>query len=140
MTFIEQLMQRLEAASGDTRAQAAVAAEFVLMARPEPEREPLRSALDAAAVLRWFDEALLREVLDIADHEARKLFEELKALEFVECYRVGEHDRRSVHESARLGWRKQLAHDQPEYFALLSTKVAACFVDDFSPAGRIDWI
>jgi len=140
MAFIEQLMQRLEAASGDTRAQAAVAAEFVLMARPEAEREPLRSALDAAAVLRWFDASLMEKVLEIPDDEARKRFEELKALPFVERYRRSEHDLLNVHESTRLGWRKQLAHEWPERFADLSAKVAACFADDFTPAGRIDWI
>jgi hypothetical protein len=140
MAFIEQLMQRLEAASGDTRAQAAVAAEFVLMTRPEPEREPLRSALDAAAVLRWFDARLMEKVLGIPDDDAWKRFEELKALPFVERYRMGEHDLRNVHESTRLGWRKQLAHEQPEHFAHLSAKVAACFADDLTPAGRIEWI
>jgi hypothetical protein len=140
MAFIEQLMQRLEAASGDTRAQAAVAAEFVLMARPEPEREPLRSALDAAAVLRWFDASLMGKVLRIPDNEARKRFDELKALPFVERYRRGEHDLLNVHESTRLGWRKQFAHERPERFANLSAKAAACFADDSTPAGRIDWI
>jgi hypothetical protein len=140
MALIEQLMQRLEAASGDTRAQAAVAAEFILIARPEPERELLRSALDAAAVLRWFDASLMEKVLGIPDDEARKRFEELKALPFVERYRRGEHDLRNVHESTRLGWRKRLAHERPERFADLSAAAAACFADDFTPAGRIDWI
>jgi hypothetical protein len=47
--LFEHLVQRLNATTGDTQAQAAVAAEFLIMARPEPEREALRSALDAAA-------------------------------------------------------------------------------------------
>jgi tetratricopeptide (TPR) repeat protein len=141
MAFIEKLIHRLNEARGDTRAQAAVAAEFVLMVQPEPERELLRSALDAASVLRWFDVILMAKVLGIPDGEAQKRFEELKALPFVERYRrMGEHDPCNVHESTRLGWRQQLARNQPQDFATLSAKVAEYFADDFTAAGRINWV
>src|ERR1017187_1736424 len=109
MSFIEQLLQGLKAAEGDTRAQAAVAAGFVLQARPEPEREPLREAFDAAAVLRWFDAPLLAGLLDISQDDARCRFEALKSLPFVEPFRLRERDLRNVHESTRLGSRNQRA-------------------------------
>jgi predicted negative regulator of RcsB-dependent stress response len=105
-----------------------------LAARPKPEQEPLRIALDAAAVLHWFGEGLLVKILDIPNDGARKRFEELRALPFVEDYL------RNVHESTRLGWRKQLAHEQPEHFARLSAKAAACFASDVSIVGRVEWI
>jgi hypothetical protein len=89
---------------------------------------------------RWFDDVLLGKVLGITHDEARKRFEELTTLPFVERYRTGEHDLRNIHESTRLGWRKRLAREQPERFVQLSAKLAACFADDFTPAGRIDWI
>ena len=127
-------------AKGDPHALSAFAAEFALGACPKAEQEPLRVALDAAAVLHWFDEGLLVKMLDITDDEARKRFKGLKALPFVERYLRGKHDLRNVHESTRLGWRKQFAHEQPERFADLSAKAAACFADDFTPAGRIEWI
>jgi hypothetical protein len=43
----------------------------LLAARPKAEQKPLRAALDVAAVSRWFDEGLLRRILDIPDDEAR---------------------------------------------------------------------
>ena len=45
-----------------------------------------------------------------------------------------------MHESTRLGWRTHLAQKQPQHFAHLSARAAACFADDFTPAGRLNWI
>ena len=140
MTFFEQLIERLQAAQGDTHAQAAIAAEFGLLARPEAEREPLRAALDAAAVLHWFDASLLAQVLAIPEEDARKRFEVLKPLPFVERYRRGERHLLNIHEATRLGWRKQLAKDAPDRFRVLSAQAAKQFTTDPTPAGRIEWI
>jgi len=76
---IGQLLERLQATVGDTHAQAVVAAEFALMTRPEAERESLHAALDAAAVLRWFDASLLAKVLEIPEEDGWQRFEMLKA-------------------------------------------------------------
>ena len=140
MSFIEQLLQGLKAAEGDTRAQAAVAAGFVLQARPEPEREPLREAFDAAAVLRWFDAPLLAGLLDISQDDARCRFEALKSLPFVEPFRLRERDLRNVHESTRLGWRNQLAQADGPRFRLLSKRASECFAGDESPGGQIECV
>ena len=140
MTFFEQLIERLKATQGDTHAQCAVAAEFLLLAQPEPEREQLRAALDAAAVLRWFDASFLGKMLGIAEADAAKRFDALKALPFVERYRRGEADLRNVHESTRLGWRKELARANCARFRFLSKQAADCFADDATPVGRIEWI
>jgi tetratricopeptide (TPR) repeat protein len=137
---VTELLQRLAETQGDTHAQSALAAEFALSALPEEERESLRSVLDAAAVLRWFDHSLLASVLGISKEEAKHAFEKLKTLPFVERYRTREEDLRNVHESTRLGWRKQLAQKMPERFRALSAAAAAWFAEDLTPAGRIDWI
>src|ERR1039458_10430755 len=96
--LIIEFLERLEQAKGDPHAQSAVAAEFALAARPEAEREPLRAALDAAALLHWFDARLLHKVLGIPEEDAAQRFRALKDLPFVEQYRRGEHDLRNVHE------------------------------------------
>ncbi|MHB9009179.1 MAG: tetratricopeptide repeat protein [Limisphaerales bacterium] len=140
MNFIEQLLARLKATEGDVHAQAAVAAEFVLLSRPETDRQPLREALDAAAVLRWFDASMLARVLAIPEAEAAPRFEVLKSLPFVERYRRGERDLRNVHEATRLGWRKILATDAPDRFRSLSAQAAALFASDPTSAARIEWI
>src|ERR1035441_5383084 len=138
--LVIQFLERLEQAKGDPHAQSAVAAEFALAARPEAEREPLRAALDAAALLHWFDARLLHKVLGIPEEDAVKGFKALKDLPFVEQYRRGEHDLRNVHESTRLGWRKQLAHADGPRFRLLSKQASDCFAADLAPAAQIERI
>lgn len=140
MTLLEEIVQRLAETKGDVSAQTAVAAEFVLASHPNSVREPLSAALDAAAVLRWFDTELLRKVLDVSYEEAANRFEALKALPFVERFRGPGADLRNVQTSTRLGWRKKLAKETPERFRALSRRAAACFADDLTPVGRIEWI
>jgi tetratricopeptide (TPR) repeat protein len=140
MRSIEEVLRRLEEAKGDTQSQAAVAAEFVVMARPESKRRPLRAALDAAAVLRWFDVSLLGKLLGVPDEEARTRFEALTSLPFIERYRMRDTDLRNIHEATRLGWRKKLAAEAPDRFRGLSLRAAEAFADERTPAGRIEWI
>src|ERR1035441_2558311 len=140
MPFIERLLEGLKGAEGDTQAQAAVAAEFVFLTKPEIEREVLRAAFDAAAVLHWFDPPVLAKVLAISDEEARSRFEVLKLLPFVEPFRRGERDLRNVHESSRLGWRRLLAQRDNPRFRLLSKQASDCFSGDLAPAAQIEWI
>jgi tetratricopeptide (TPR) repeat protein len=137
---VTELLQRLAESQGDIHAQSALAAEFALAARPEEERQALRAALDAAAVLRWFDDSLLAQVCKVSREQALRGFESLKGLPFVERYRRREQDLRNIHESTRLGLRKQLALTMPERFRELSSRAAACFAEDLTPPGRIEWI
>ena len=140
MSSIEELLRRLDAAKSDTLLQAAIAAESVLLARPESERQPLHAALDAGAVLRWFDVSLLGKLLEVPDEEARTRFEVLTSLPFVERYRMRDTDLHNIHEATRLGWRKKLADETPALFRSLSVRAAEAFADEPTPAGRIEWI
>jgi Flp pilus assembly protein TadD len=135
-----ELIQRLQAAKGDTQAQAAVTAEFLISAWPKEESEALRSTLDAAAVLRWFDSSMLAKVLGISEEEAEKRFKVLDALPFVEHYGMRDGGFRNIHESTRLGWRKQFAARDIEGFRKLSIRAAELFAQDHSLIGRIEWI
>jgi tetratricopeptide (TPR) repeat protein len=137
---VTELLRRLAETQGDTHAQSALAAEFALAAFPEEAREPLRAALDAATVLRWFDDSLLAKLLGIPKEEAQRNFENLKALPFVEIYRSRDADLRNVHESTRLGWRKQLSKTAPDRFRALSAAAAEHFAENRTPAGRIEWV
>ncbi len=140
MHLTERLLQGLAATQGDPHAQSAVIAEFTLETRPEAVREHLAAALDAAAVLRWFEAGLLARVLEIEPADAQTRFAILKSFPFVECYGGKDHGPRNLHENTRLGWRKKIAAERPARFRELSLRAAACFADDPSPAGRIEWI
>ncbi len=140
MTFVEQLLSRLKATEGDVHAQAAVAAEFVLLARPEADREHLRAAMDAASLLRWFDGSLLATVLGISEGEAQQRYEELIAFPFVERQRRGEKEVHNVHEATRLGWRKLLAKNDGDRFRALAASAANHFASDSTVSERIEWI
>ena len=140
MSLVSELMLRLKEAEGDTQAQAVVAAEFALLASPAAERESLRAALHAAAVLRWFDVPLLAAVLGSSQDEARRWFEKLTQFSFVERFPARGHEGHNVHEVTRLGWRRHLAREQLSVFRAVSARAAACFESDSTPAGRIEWI
>ncbi len=123
-------LERLTRTKGDPHAQAALAAEFALTTRPPAEHPPLRAALDAAAVLHWFDANLLARMLERPEADVARLVEALKSFTFVERYRRGAGHLHNVHEATRLGWRKRLAAEQPARFRELSARAAACFADN----------
>jgi hypothetical protein len=99
MSLNENILERLQAPRGDVQAQAAVMAEFLLSSRPEDERQPLREAMDAAAILHWFDAHLLHQVLEIPLEDASSRFERLKTLHFVELSGRGASRTHNVHEA-----------------------------------------
>ena len=140
MSLLDELGQALAAVADDPQARSAVAAEFLLRSRPPDEQAALAAAFDAAAVLRWFDAELLARVLQIPPTTTAERLRQLRALPFIEPYRSGAHELNNVHESTRLGWRSKLARETPERFRALSAAAAACFADDQTPAGRIEWI
>ena len=69
MSALEDIIRKLEAARDDVRAQAVTTAEFALALQTDSICERLRSALDAAAVLRWFDVPLLGRLLELGEAE-----------------------------------------------------------------------
>ena len=140
MDPVTDLLQRLQETQGDIRAQAAVTAEFLIATKQAKDQKLLRAALDAAAILRWFDVDLLAKVLEITQDGAQSIFHLLTTFSFVEHYRRGGTEHYNIHEATRLGWRKKLAQETTEYFRALSTRAASCFADRRTPAATIEWI
>ena len=136
----ELLIEKLKTTQGDVQAQAALMAEFRLSVYPEPQRRALREALDAAAVLHWFDSWLLAQVLAIPEIEARGRFEQLQGLSFIEHYGRPDRGLFNVHEATRVGWRRRLAAEDLGRLRELSDRAADCFAGDQPAAGRIEWI
>ena len=140
MHELATLLEKLTAARDDPRAQAAVSAEFALTARHGPEAPRLRAALDAAAVLRWFESALIAGLLEIDASEAAERVRALDALPFVQHYGGRGGELLTVHEATRLGWRIALARDDAVRFRDLSARAAARFAADGTNSGRIETI
>ena len=140
MSFADELIRRVEAAKGDTLAQAAVAAESVLEVGPEPERLALRRAVDGAALLHWFDGCLLSQVLGISGKDADLRYGDLKRLPFVEQYRLPSHELCNVHEATRLGWRMHLAKNAPDVFRELSAAASTYFGKDLSIRSKTECV
>jgi hypothetical protein len=130
MDPIQDLLARLGETQGNTFAQAALTAEFLLMTRPGLEQEPLRAALDAAAVLRWFDSNLLAQLLAIPNTEAEIRFDSLRTLSFVEPHEARNETAFTIQRNCRRGRREELAHQKPERFRVLSARAAECFASD----------
>ena len=125
--LISVFLKRAAEAEGDPQIQAALTAKFVLASQPEPEQAALGAVLDVAALLHWFDPALLERMLEISRAEALSPFDALKSLPFVERYRRGENELYNVHEFTRLGWRRQMARENFDGFRSLSLRAAAIF-------------
>jgi hypothetical protein len=142
--IISDFLERTKSAKGDPQIQAALAAEFAVAARAEPEQSALREALDVVALLHWFDAGLLEQMLELSAEDALERLEALKSLPFVERYRRSESELQNelfnVHEATRLGWRRQMAHENPNRFRRLSSRAAECFADDRTPTGRIEYV
>jgi len=140
MGALNDALRELQAAQGDITSQAAVTAEFAVAVQPKSNRDKLRAALDAAAVLHWFEVPLLAYVLEINEQDARERFEALATLPFVERFPSREGDVRNVHNATRLGWRRRLFAKQPERFRAVSARAAAFFHSEATPRGCIEWI
>ena len=140
MALIDDLIGDLLETQGDTQAQAILTAEFALTIQPQEERERMRSDLDAAAVLHWFDVQLLAHLLDLDETEARRRFDRLGKLPFVEKFPDRHVVMRNVHETTRLAWRKRLAMERPNVWQTLSARAADWFAKETAPVQRIEWI
>jgi hypothetical protein len=83
-------------------------------------------------------------MLELSAEEALKRLEALKSLPFVERYRRSESELQNelfnVHEATRLGWRRQMARENPNGFRRLSSRAAECFAKDRTPTGRTEYV
>src|ERR1700685_2387596 len=102
MEPISKLLERLKQSGEDVRAQAAIVAEHLVPNSVRDNREQLKSALDGAAILRFFETNLLAGVLDIPKDDALLVFNSLCSLPFVEQYNKVSGTF-NLHESTRLG-------------------------------------
>ena len=128
---LNEAVRRLEAAKGDPNALALTTVDIVLASHPPGVAE----ALEAAAVPHWFDERLLRALLDSDTPDVPDWFDQIVRLTVVERFRA--HDAWNVHEVTRLALRKRLATDHAARFRTLSAR-AASLVDGDETARSIE--
>jgi tetratricopeptide (TPR) repeat protein len=107
---------------------------------PPQLQTELKAALEAAALPRWCDPALLAGLLGLAPADSADRLLHLRALHLVEpCPSRGAEAIR-VPEATREVLRRILATVEPDRFRALSLRAAAHFQEDPAPAARIEWI
>jgi DNA-binding CsgD family transcriptional regulator len=89
----------------------------------------LRSAIEAASLMRRITEPTLAEVVDTTD--AHELFERLRELAFVETRSNG----LALHAVVRDAVSTELRHRDPERHALLRQRAARAFANTSDPVG-----
>jgi len=139
MDHAEQL-QMLKDAQGDPAKLALATVDLAHSALPVAERAALKAALEAAAIPHWCDEAILAALLEIPKKESAVQLGRLRELSVVEPFPARGGNATNVHEAARLALRTRMAADEQARFRTLAARATACFADDHTPAGRIEWV
>lgn len=129
MDFDEQLRIR-QSAKGDPARLALASVDLLMAARPERERENVRTALEAAAVVHWCNEAILAALLNITVAEAVTRLVRLRELTVVEPFPARGPGVVNVHEAIRLALRARLHAEDPNRLRTLSARAHAHFAND----------
>lgn len=122
----ERFVLLLQEAKGDRALLAHAQIEFLCGEQPKTERDAIHAALDAAAIPHWFDENILRALLDeplkpVADGLTQKV----RTLPFTEPFRARGEDAKNVHEATRHALRRRLNSENPERSRALSRRIQA---------------
>ncbi len=139
MDFAEQLCV-LEAAHGHPAKLALATVDLAYPELPDAVRVALRSSLEAAAIPHWCDESILSALLEIPKQESAVRLDRLCSLSVVEPFPARGGNAVNVHEATRLALRKRMVADDQARFRILGARAMACFADDPTPAGQIEWI
>src|SRR4029453_19277488 len=122
----ERFVLLLQEAKGDHALLAHAQIEFLCGEQTKTERDAIHAALDAAAIPHWFDEIILRALLDEPlKPDAEKLTQRVRALPFTEPFRTRGASAANVHEATRHALRKRLDRENPERFRTPSRRVQA---------------
>ena len=138
MTTFDDVLRKLQDAKGDVRAQAVITADFALSVQSPQEREKLKDALDAAAVLHWFDLPIMTHMLQVDESESRRRLELLCRFPFVESFPLRGKNASNIHDATRFGWRARLAREQPILWRKMSAQAAEWFAGRDEISSRIE--
>ncbi len=139
MDLAEQL-RVLQEAQDNPGKLALATVDLAYPALPDAERAALKTALEAAAIPHWCDEAILAALLEIPQQESSVQLDRLRKLKIIEPFPARGTNAVNVHEASRLALRKQMAADEPARFRILGTRAAAYFADNLTQAGRVEWM
>jgi hypothetical protein len=135
-----ELLRILADAQGDPALLALATVDITYPDLPPDDRAALRTALQAAAIPHWFDQAMLAALLGATADSIGEVWEQLTALSVVEPFPARGEATFNVHEATRLALRHHLATTELGRFRRLSDTAAAQFAADARPATQIEWI
>lgn len=133
----EEQLQLLAEAEGDAAALALITVDLAFPEVDPADRAHLKRELETAAIPHWFDDKILRALLE---ERAAHDLDRLRTLSVVEAFPARGDSAMNVHEGTRLALRKRLAVNEPRRFADLSGTAAQWFESYRDPAGQIEHI
>lgn len=107
---------------------------------PEQRQAELKATLEAAAVPRWCNPALLAALLGVEPSESAGRLAALRELRMAEPSTAFGKEGMHVPQETRRILRRILATVEPGRFRALSLRTAAFYWEDPAPAARIEWI
>jgi len=131
--IIAQRIEQLRQAQGDPQAMALIALDFLLGVQNEPLRERLRAAIEAAAVVHWFNLPILAYLLNEHQDNTVDLFKILQTFPMVEPFITRETKDWNIHETTRFALRKRLLINNPERLRELSAHALKAIGDVSEP-------
>jgi tetratricopeptide (TPR) repeat protein len=107
---------------------------------PESRQAELKATLEAAAVPRWCNPALLSALLGVEPSECAERLASLRESHLTEPSTAFGKEGMHVPQETRRVLRRILATVEPSRFHALSLRTAAFYWEDPAPAARIEWI
>jgi tetratricopeptide (TPR) repeat protein len=136
--LLSEQLKILAAAAGDPARLALATVDLAHASLTERQRQALKSALQAAAVPHWVDEALLGAMLAESREESTQLLARLRALRVLEPFPARGQGAVNVHQASRLALRESVRKEQPERFAALSARAREALLPKNNAAHRVE--
>ena len=119
---LQNRLNRLRQAQNDPQEMALIALEFSSESQQEEEREVVWKAIQASAVVHWFNFDILARLLDTPINNARDIIKKLLMLPMVEPFKAYGESNYNIHETTRLALRKRLFRENPELLSKFSKR------------------
>lgn len=137
---LAEALQLLKDAQHDPAKLALATVDLVHSELLESDRVALKATLEVAAIPHWCDATIVAALIDIPEPEGTVRLARLRELTVVEPFPARGGNSINVHEAARLALRNRIASEDDVRFRGLAARATACFAEDHTPAGRIEWV
>jgi uncharacterized oligopeptide transporter (OPT) family protein len=135
---IDEQLAVLSAAGGDPARLALATVDIAYGHLEATERATVKTALEAAAVPHWVDEAILAVMLGVSGEESSHLLARLRGLRLVEPFPARGPGAINLHQASRQAVRRMLRREQFTRFTQLSVRARRASQIGSGTARRIE--